>query len=190
MKIVQIGSNRGNDDLSRELKKAFSNLEFALFVEPNSLHIEDLKTCYSCYSNAIIENIAIGFIPNQDDMTIFYHVDDGPGYEVASCKYEHVRYHYPTGEIKSFNISCITLEELLDKHHIIDLDWLLLDVEGIDAELVLSFNWQKYNIKRIDVESIHLDRYGKYRDKIHKMFLDMGYKNIPALHEYDWAFEK
>ena len=46
MKIVQIGTNKGNDDLSNYLLSNFDELEFGLFVEPNSLHIEDIANCY------------------------------------------------------------------------------------------------------------------------------------------------
>jgi hypothetical protein len=59
MRIVQIGSNKGNDDLSKYLKNNFSKIDFGLFVEANPLHINDLEECYSSYNNIFIENVAI-----------------------------------------------------------------------------------------------------------------------------------
>ena len=40
MKVVQVGSNKGNDDLSEYLKCNIPDLSFGLFVEPNSLCTE------------------------------------------------------------------------------------------------------------------------------------------------------
>jgi hypothetical protein len=90
------------------------------------------------------------------------------------------------GEIKSFTVPCITMEDLFEKYQIEELDWLLLDVEGIDAELLLSFDWKKYKIKRVEFEHLHL---GNHKDQIRKMFLEMGYIERNSLHEYDWCFQ-
>ncbi len=68
MKVIQIGSNKGDDDLSDYLKKNYKELEFGLFVEANPLHIGNLKNCYSQYKNAIIENIAIKIPSYQEDI--------------------------------------------------------------------------------------------------------------------------
>ena len=79
MKIVQIGTNKGNDDLSNYLLSNFDELEFGLFVEPNSLHIEDIANCYSKFNNIKIENVAIKTISqNQNTLTIYYHTNEYP----------------------------------------------------------------------------------------------------------------
>lgn len=187
--VIQVGSNKGSDDLYRHLVSNYSSLNFGLFVEANPTHIPELMECYKCFDNVIIKNIAIKS-PNQteDSLTIFYDTND-PGLQVASCDINHVLKHqhcWPGGEIKSFQIPAITLEELLDSYNIEKLDWLLLDIEGIDAEIILTFNWSKYQIKRIEFEHLHL---GEYASQIHQMFLNMGYEQVPSLHEYDWAFE-
>lgn len=194
LRLIQIGTNRANDDLSRYLLSKHQSLGMAIFVEANPIHIEDIKNCYKQYPNIIIENIAIKKPDVADNsLTMYYSTKDGPGYEITSCDYDHVKKHVDLyqhlhgGEIQSFNIPCITLEQLFEKYNIHKLDWLLLDVEGIDADLILSFNWKKYDIKRIDFEHLHL---GVQKEKIENMFLDMGYSKIKSLHEFDWAFRK
>ena len=191
--IVQIGANYGDDDLANYIKKNCFDIDFALFVEANQVHISALKECYKNYKNAIIENIAVKLPHVEDDeLTIFYHTNDGPQYGISSCDINHILKHVEfvpylkDGEIKSFRVPCITMEELFDKYDIKELDWLLLDVEGIDAELLLSFNWEKYKIKRVEVEHLHL---GEYKEQIANMFVNMGYVQTKSLHEYDWAFE-
>lgn len=189
MRIVQVGSNRGNDDLFHHLNLNYDELEFILLVEANSLHIEELKNCYSKYDNLLVENVAIKpSSHSNNEMTIYYNTNDGPGYETASCNITHIHKHsqyYNGGEIKSFTIPCLTLEQLLDKYNIEELDWLLLDIEGIDAEIVLDFDWKKYQIKRVEIEHLHL---GENAQVIEKMFFEMGYTHTNSLHPYDWSF--
>jgi GR25 family glycosyltransferase involved in LPS biosynthesis len=193
MKIIQIGANKANDELSQYLKSNYDSLEFGLFVEANSLHINDIKECYKKYNNLIVENVAIKTpLQNTDKLTIYYHTNEHPDYGMASCDIEHIKKHMTWcpplqgGEIKSFDVKCITLEELFDKYSVEELDWLYLDIEGIDAEVLLTFNWQKYKIKRIEFEQLHL---GCYKEAIKNMMIGMGYTQVNSLHSYDWAFE-
>ncbi len=192
MKVVQIGSNKGNDDLSRFLNSYHKKLEFALFVEANPLHINELKECYSNYENIIVENIAIKSpFQEQEELEIFYNTLDING-EIASCKLSHVLTHtewcphIKDGQIKSFKIPCLTLDDLFSKYNISYLDYLLLDIEGIDAEILLSFNWNKYKIKKIEFEHLHLHDYSY---NIVSMLQGMGYQKVDSLSENDWAFE-
>jgi FkbM family methyltransferase len=195
MKIVQIGANASNDDLSQHIISNYSELEFGLFVEPNSLHVESIKNCYSKYANIIVENIAIKSpLQDNDTLEIFYHTNDYPNYELASCDIEHIKKHLwcphlhrdGEGEIKSFQVPCITIDNLFEKYSITELDWLYLDIEGLDAEILLTTDWKKYKIKRMEFEYLHL---GEDADKIKDMMISMGYIQVDSLHEYDWAFE-
>lgn len=193
MKIVQIGANKASDELSEHLHLNHEEIEFGLFVEANSLHIEDIKNCYSNYSNVIVENIAVKpKSKSEDTLTIYYHTNEHPHYGMASCHIEHIQKHMTWcphlqgGEIKSFDVPCITIEELFEKHSIYELDWLYLDIEGIDAEILLTTDWKKYKIKRFEFEALHLE---KYADAIKSMMIGMGYTQVNSLHPYDWAFE-
>jgi FkbM family methyltransferase len=193
MKIVQIGANKAGDELSEHLHSNYEELQFGLFVEANSLHIEDIKNCYRNYSNVIVENIAVKpKSKSEDTLTIYYHTNEHPHYGMASCHIEHIQKHMTWcphlqgGEIKSFDVPCITIEELFEKYSIYELDWLYLDIEGIDAEILLTTDWKKYKIKRFEFESLHLE---KYADAIKNMMIGMGYTQVNSLHPYDWAFE-
>lgn len=196
MKVVQIGSNRGDDALSRFLKSNYTDLEFGLFVEPFSIHMDNLSACYANYNNVYIENIAIKLPSNPHNMVKLYYLDeDAKGnedgtYQVTSCIPDHVSKHYRNLkeiDMKYFVSPCMTLDNLFQKYKIVDLDWLLLDIEGIDAEIVLSFNWDKYNIKKVEVEFLHL---GKDTASVENIFLERGYVKVPSLTSFDWAFER
>ena len=194
MKIVQLGANVGNDDLFCYLNSNYETLEFGLFVEANVLHIDKLKNCYSKYDNVIVDNIAIKTpLHEKDILTIYYHTKEEPHYEIASCDINHIKRHieWPGssligGEIKSFDVPCITLEKLFEKYSISELDWLCIDVEGLDAEIILTFDWKKYNIKRVEFEHLHL---GYYTDAVKNVMIGMGYTQVDSLNHNDWAFE-
>jgi len=189
--VVQLGTNNANDELSEYLLSSFDNLKFGLFVEPNLIFNESIKNRYSKYENIIIENVAI--VPNKceigDQIELFYHTGD-PTYGTTSCKIEHINKHiqyYNEGEIKSFYSVTTSLEQLLDKYEIKDLDWLLIDIEGLDSEIMMQFDFSKYNIKRVEFEHIHL---GDTLDFIQRKLHDLGYSQVNSLHEFDLAFEK
>jgi hypothetical protein len=186
--IVQIGTNKANDALSNYILSKIKNIKLGIFVEPNSMYNEDIKKCYSKYNNIFIENVAI--VPqHQKEVLMYYHTGD-PTLETMSCKLDHIYKHksyYSHGEIKSFYVLGMTLKELFIKYNINELDWLLIDVEGMDADIILSFDWENYNIKKIEFEYIHM---GELVNKIKNKFYNMGYKKVKSLHEFDWAFEK
>lgn len=194
MKLIQVGANRGHDDLSKYILSNHSTLEFALFVEPNKVHMADLTECYKDYS-PLIENVAI--VPNTyigNELELFYQIND-PDFAITSCKKEHIHKHlqqvmdndYNNG-IFSFIVPCMSLEQLFEKYNIVDLDWLLLDIEGLDAEILLSVDWQRYNIKHIEYEYIHLSN--EDSRAIIDIFLNLGYMQVPALSVFDNAFER
>lgn len=196
MKVIQIGSNRGNDTLSEHLIENYQELEFGLFVEANSLHISELKKCYSKFKNAYFENIVIQSASYSEQTTKFYlHTHDKPFYAISSCIKEHLIQHerdvphLQGGKILEFELNCMTINDLFEKYNLINLDWLLIDAEGLDAEILLSLNWNKYQIKRVDFEYLHLKN---HKESILKLFESMGYHQIPSLdqHKFDWAFEK
>lgn len=193
MKVVQLGANKGYDDLSNHLLATYDRIDLGVFVEPNPLLIDSLKECYSKYDNCIFDQRAIKTpLQKEEEMEIFYFEGDSlSSYEKASSKIEHLEKHrHCPGcdtEIKSFKVPCVTLDNLLMQYGITDLDWLYIDVEGMDGEVILTFDWKKYNIKRIEFEYIHLQYYG---DPIRNMLHGMRYTQVPALHPYDWAFEK
>lgn len=81
MNIVQIGANIGNDDLTVLIGNTQPNK--LVLVEPMSLHNEELNRHYGWVKNLEIENLVVDKESGKD-VEFFYHLDDGPKYEVAS----------------------------------------------------------------------------------------------------------
>lgn len=80
---------------------------------------------------------------------------------ILATKYnDHPSYHL----IETFSVPVRTLESILDEYlpSNTSIDFLSVDVEGLDLEVLQSNNWQKYHPKVIlaecwesDLESIH-----------------------------------
>ena len=78
--------------------------------------------------------------------------------------------------------------KLFDKYNIISLDWLLVDIEGIDAEILLTTDWTKYDINKIEYEKLHL---GSHEKEIENLFKQLGYAKVESLDKkYDIAWKK
>lgn len=170
MIIVQIGANRGNDDLTAIIGNTQPTK--LILIEPLSLHNEKIRECYSWVKNLVIDNVAIT-VGDENTINFYIHENDGPGYEVASVDKNHVAKHYgwDTTKIKELQVNCITMNNLFKKHKIKKIDVLFIDAEGIDDFIIKSIDYSKYDIDKIYFENLHLS----HKD-IYDFLAQKGYK--------------
>lgn len=187
MVIVQLGSNRGYDGLTKWINQNNPKIDKLILVEPFTIHHKSLEECYKSIENKVIDSSAIGL--EKGEFNLYWTELDAPLYEVTSLVKDHVLKHWNGAEVKEMNVHVKTLEDLLDSYSLLNIDWLLIDVEGLDAQIVLGFPWSKFNIKRVDVEHLHL---GKDREKVESLFSRLGYEKTESidLYGYDMAFKK
>ena len=129
MKIVQIGTNDGNDDVRNFCLK--ESPEFVLLVEPFSIHNVRIHNNYTDVKSSIyIENIAIHPTQNLQSITLFYSERDGPlahpsqKYEVTSIDPDHLLKHgYQKRELRSFKVPALTLNTLFENYALRSLDY-------------------------------------------------------------------
>ena len=113
--IVQIGANKGNDDLSHLIGENQPNI--LVLVEPMLFHNENLKKFYGWVNNLFIENVVID-INSDNEIDFYYHLDDGPGYEVASLDPKHIyerHTHLSKDRISSIKIKTLNINDLFKK---------------------------------------------------------------------------
>jgi FkbM family methyltransferase len=199
---IQIGAGAGDLDSRVNFRDGFSELvksldpstvERIILVEPNPINIPKLKECWKDYPQVEIHELGICLKSSTEKSITFYYVEeDAPHFQVFSMKPEHVRYHYPTEEIKSKIVECTTLEDFLNdtigEGTVVEV--LALDIEGIDAEVVLENDWNKINCKYLSVEHLHLRE--KAQSVVEKL-TGAGYQpngNGIDPHGYDWSFIK
>lgn len=188
MNIVQIGTNRAFDDVTPLVKEYSSILKKFIAVEPLSVHHKIIKECYNDIPQLILEGIAISPSPTEDKLTLYYHKEDGPGFEVTSISKEHILKHViynpkltAEGLIK-LEVDCLTLNQLFEKHSLIDINILYIDVEGLDFKLIKSIDFNKFNITNIIYEHLHIDG-----EKAIQFLENKGYNTIRNYGHNGWS---
>lgn len=181
MNIVQIGANRGNDDLSRIIGDTQPSK--LVLVEPMSLHNNTLKEHYSWVKNLFIENSVIN--ENEDNVTFYYHLDDGPGYEVASLEKEHIyqrHTHLSAERIESLIVNSMNINSLFDKYDLTEIDVLFIDAEGNDDTIIKTINFNKFIIKKIYFENLHIKD-----NNIYNFLIKKGYSITEKIGHNNWT---
>lgn len=162
MNIIQIGANRGNDDLSSIIGN--NQPSMLILVEPMSLHNEKLKNFYSWVNNLHIENVAINET-SDSYIDFYYHLDDGPGYEVASLDPKHIyerHTHLSKERVSSISVQTKNINDLFNKFNLTNIDILFIDAEGHDDKIILSIDLKKFNIDKIYFENLHIKNFEVY----------------------------
>ena len=197
MCLVQIGS--GSASLDTHIEDGFSNFivkkkikKKIYIIEANSIHIDNLKKFYSKYKNIKILNLAIS--PDNTvlkKMVFFYCLNDAPNYQTFSNSKSFVKKHFPNGEIKKKTVKCLSVSKFLEKNNIKNIDYLSIDIEGMDYDVLINLNLKKFQIKNISFEHLHLSFFEKIKI-VYKLikhdyyFSGMGFD----LRKSDWMFRK
>jgi FkbM family methyltransferase len=188
MTIVQIGCNDGKDHMLDFCQKNKESIEAIHLIEPNPEALEDCKQTYSDFKQARFYNLAI--VPNDAD-SIDLHIPRSKSSNAhASTLTSHLTNHGHI-DFDTINVPATTLAGFLDSNKIEKCDRLYIDTEGLDCEIILNFNIQKYNISRIEFETLHSDGFlakgQNYNSCIDKL-KTLGYKATEA-GEYNEAYE-
>lgn len=164
MIFVHLGAGAGDLDeranfrcgFTEFIKKNIKSNDKVFILEANPKNIPKLRECYKDYSNANLYNLGIS-IDKEKKLNFYYTDDDAPHYQVCSTKIEHIKKHYPNSIIKKFEIISLSINEFFKekiKENVID--YLSIDLEGIDFDALMSINMKKFDIKNISIEFIHL----------------------------------
>ena len=199
MIFVHLGAGAGDLDeranfrcgFTEFIKKNVKSNNKIFILEANPKNITKLRECYKDFSNANIYNLGIS-INNEKRLKFYYTDDDAPHYQVCSTKIEHLKKHYPNSIIKNFEIISLSINEFFRekvKENIID--YLSIDLEGIDFDALMSINMKKFDIKNISIEFIHLTSLEK--KKMIKHLNQNGYSYVGNGYDhnnFDFLFKR
>jgi FkbM family methyltransferase len=163
MNIIQIGTNRGNDDITLIVKNYASILNNFIAVEPLNVHHSAIRECYKDIPQLIIEEACIVPLDKEEEIGFYYHKKDAPNFEISSTNPEHILKHasfipgFTKDDIVELKVKCLTLNNLFKKYNLFDINILHMDVEGLDFELIKSINFDKYKIYNIVYERLHIN---------------------------------
>lgn len=165
MIVVQIGANRGNDELTSIIKgMVVSKL---ILVEPMSKFNESLLKCYRDINNLFIENIAITDDVDKKSEIFYLHEKMDENVEQASLLKSHINKVFNRPEYTSdkpydvqlieMKVNCSTINELFNKYELSNIDILFIDAEGFDSKIIKSIDFSNFNVNKIYYENMHID---------------------------------
>ena len=163
--FVHLGGGAGDLDSRADFRCGFTEMikseiaknDQAFIVEANPKNIDKLKSCYKNYENVNVLNFAITY-ESSKECEFFLTEDDAPYYQVCSLDINHVKKHYPNSTINSFKIEALNINEFIEKHINNKIDYLSVDLEGIDYEVLMKIDLLKTSIENISIEHLHLNK--------------------------------
>ena len=78
-------------------------------------------------------------------------------------------------EVCTFRIPVKTISDIINEMNIGEIELLALDIEGIDAEILLDLDLSKLNIKYLSFEHLHL---GNNTDAVLNHLTKSGYEHL------------
>lgn len=172
------------------IKKNCSSKDKAYVVEVNPKNIDKLTSCYQNYENVDIVNIGITH-ENSGECDFFFTEDDAPHYQVCSMNINHVKKHYPNSTIDRFKVKVLNVNEFINKYVGNKIEYLSIDLEGIDYDILMEINLSKISIENISIEYIHLNR--DQKKSMIKYLNSHGYSYFGCGYDdngYDYLFKK
>jgi len=180
--IVQLGAfvgNTPNDPIYHHISRLNQRLDLAsgdhklILVEPVRDFFEQLQTHYEDIPGVYCENVAIS---DQSGPAKFYRLGVDPvehGYpgwlsQISSLKENRLGSLWDSyegnEEYKRFylkhrvaeEVECVTFKQLAERHGMDHVDFLQMDVEGFEFEILRSIDFEKIPIRFINYESVLL----------------------------------
>lgn len=166
-----------------------------MLVEPNPFNFNALAKCWSDLKNKEIFQVGISLKNNLHKQLPFYFTEfDAPHYQVAPFNPEHVLKHYKN--LKNSDLKSLVVESIDLKTFILSVTLggpvilLSLDIEGIDAGVILDTDFSSMNVSLISFEHLHLGNKSKMVAK-HLSKCGFKYAGVGVDHNgYDHLYRK
>ncbi len=177
MTFVEIGANDGvdNDPIRPYIDKYGLR---GILVEPQPLVFERLKKNYLGVDSVKFENCAIS--SSSGSLKLYYaevdEHDQNFAFTLASSNRKAIESYAKKcrGSVVELVVPCVTPETLLKKHGFSKVDILQIDTEGMDFEILKSFNLKDVSPSIIHYESGQLTP--SEQEKSYRYLNQQGYE--------------
>lgn len=159
--FILIGANDGLsfDDLFKHLNP---NKTKGILIEPSTKYFKLLKSNLSSFNNIIFLNLAL--FKERSIVKLFQVNEFGLaklpewGRGIGSFSKEHLlKFNIEDSDIEELEVQSIPFMEVLETYpSYYKVDYLQIDTEGYDAEIIKMIDFKKFRAKLIKFESINL----------------------------------
>jgi FkbM family methyltransferase len=192
--FLQIGSNIGNNMNDMLFNKEIINKNLIL-IEPVPYFFNKLVSNYKerhINNYIILLNIAIS---NKNDVIELYVPSPSNNYEnfpewvigLSSANKDHIYNHNLRDLIiDKITVPCLTLNSLINIYNIKEIDYLIVDTEGHDYDILMDLDLQKLKPRKITFENKHMENThirGKKYIELVEHLCKYGYKIIQETSE-------
>lgn len=169
---IQIGTNNGNDNFRKLVIK--DKPDTVILIEPNPNLINEIKNNYKDIPNVTILNNALYYTDTECSL----YIPKCNIYGIASngCKYTDLHFSlcpmndwgHEKEDMVEIKTQGITFDTLLKNYNITNIDYLQIDTEGFDSEIIQMIPFEKYNIDVIRYENweFNTDAFTKHNKDI------------------------
>tara|TARA_B100001113_G_C21064867_1_gene602906 strand:- start:352 stop:1140 length:789 start_codon:yes stop_codon:yes gene_type:complete len=139
-----------------------------ILVEPSKTYHKNLKKNRNC-------KIDFRCVYNTSGEKIIFNNTRNPSISTIDLYSSSDRFDLDRYEGKKYSVETITLDNLLKFHNAPkNIDYLSLDTEGSEYEILKCFNFDNYKIKIITVEH----NYTKNRELIYNLLISKNYERV------------
>lgn len=190
----QIGTNDGNDLFNSLVKSVKPKL--VILVEPNIALVQEIKRNYKDVENVHIFNNAI-YYHSDMEVELYIPACNGVYGTKADNGFTYTHCHFsllPMNDWASKDDMCkikaktITFDDICEEFGIKTIDYLQIDAEGFDSEILKMIDLDKFNIKKIRFENWGFDEHCFMRH--HENWKELGKvgvsKAIQKLTKYNY----
>jgi FkbM family methyltransferase len=152
--FIQIGTNDGNDEFLIRVKKDKPDL--VILIEPNRIWNDIIRKNYEGVAQPILLNIAITeqkvdsiklYIPKVNNEGLAKN-----GYGYGSNNFSILPMDDWGNDLVELEVVGRTLMDLCEQYGIHTIDFLAIDTEGYDAQIIKSIDFSRLDIKEIEYE--------------------------------------
>jgi len=152
--FIQIGTNNGSDEFNIMIKK--SKPSKVILVEPNKSLNNVIYRNYSGVENVFLENVAITN-SNKGEVELVIPSNIYNGHSKNGIRYGDAGFSLLPmddwgDEFESIKADSMTFNELCEKYNINHVNFLQIDTEGYDSEIIKSIDFNKVDIDMIKYE--------------------------------------
>ena len=144
----QIGTNNGND-LFRDLVVR-DTPDLVILIEPNPLLIYTIQSNYKDIKNVYIYSNAV-YYTNDEPIELYVPAKNGR-YNNAHFSLLPMNDWGSKSDMAKIQTTSITFDKICSIHNITNIEYLQIDTEGFDSEIIKMIDFSNYKINKLRFE--------------------------------------
>ncbi|MCF7861661.1 FkbM family methyltransferase [Candidatus Woesearchaeota archaeon] len=165
-------------DVGAHHPKRFSNTFFFYKKGWNGINIDAMPGSMKSFKIMRPRDMNLEIPISDKKETLKYYIFDQPALNGFSRKISLERNKNKNKIVKTKYLKTSTLKAVLDQHlpKNKEIDFLSIDVEGLDYNVLKSNDWKKYRPRYVLIEILSFDLESMKENKIFKFMNEKGYK--------------